>query len=191
MPDDPTSATTPDTPSALELPRLADGMPGISPTFGAALAEAASVCFAEEDHTTGVGLHVDGDFNHSFTVSWTLPLDPGQVRRTWADQEVTTEHGAYGVAALLVTELTEYTVTDRSRKGTGFDYWLGPKGSTQGLFQDKARLEVSGIRRGDERAIRARVAKKAKQTQQSAETKLRAVVAVVEFGTPRSRMVTK
>jgi hypothetical protein len=191
MPDDPASASRPGTLSALELPRLADGMPGISPTVGAALAEAATVCFEEQNHSSGVGLRVDGDFSRTFMVSWTTPSDLEQAKRTWADPEIATEHGAYGVAALLVTQLTEYTVAARSRKGTGFDYWLGPKGSIDGLFQDKARLEVSGIRTGDEPAIRARVARKTKQTEKSEETGLRAVIVVVEFGTPRSRVVKK
>ena len=61
--------------------------------------------------------------------------------------------------------MTEYTVYERSRKGTGFDYWLAPKGAEKPLFQDKARLEISGVRNGDDGVVSARAAKKMKQTE--------------------------
>jgi hypothetical protein len=48
-------------------------------------------------------------------------------------------------AILLMRALTGYTVIERSRKGTGFDWWLGTEDN---LFQGKVRLEVSGILRG-------------------------------------------
>ena len=51
-------------------------------------------------------------------------------------------------------------------------------------------VKVSGILRGNETRLRARVNEKLKQTDQSAGV-LPAVVVVVEFSTPRSRMVEK
>lgn len=50
-------------------------------------------------------------------------------------------------------------VIQRARKGTGFDYWLKRPESTEPLFQDSTRLEVSEIRTGDETAIKARAKK--------------------------------
>ena len=105
---------------SLDLDKLADGMPGISPKFGSALSEAATVCFEEQRHYSGVAMQIDGDFDHSCKVNWNEPSTE-QIKRAWADPDETTEHGAYGVAALLVAGLTEYTVYERSRKGTGFD----------------------------------------------------------------------
>jgi len=110
--------------------------------------------------------------------------------RAWADPDEATEQGACGIAALLVDALTDYTILQRARKGPGFDYWLGKKGSASVLFQDKARLEVSGIRSGDEREIARRVRQKTKQIQRS-NGMLPGLVAVVEFGTPRSRVKLK
>jgi hypothetical protein len=47
---------------------------------------------------------------------------------------------------MLIRQLTQFTVIERSRKGTGFDYWLGSEDEAGELpFQNKVRLEVSGI----------------------------------------------
>lgn len=73
-------------------------------------------------------------------------------------------------------------MTQRSRKGTGFDYWLGDEADMP--FQNKARLEVSGIRNGDQKIIKARVREKLTQTEVSDKTRLPAYVVVVEFGRP-------
>ena len=104
--------------------------------------------------------------------------------------EVTTEHGAYGVAILLVLALTEYTIIERSRKGTGFDFWLGNNKNEENLFQGKSRLEVSGIRRGDRQVISERIKRKRIQIGMG-DGKLPGIVVVVEFSMPHSRIVNK
>ena len=109
-------------------------------------------------------------------------------RRFWNDLEEATQHGAYAVAILLVRALTGYTVIERSRKGTGFDWWLGTEDN---LFQGKARLEVSGILHGTTRRINGRIKARVGQTTQSDNLALPAYVVVVEFGTPRAKVVQR
>ena len=79
---------------------------------------------------------------------------------------------------------------ERSRKGTGFDYWLGKKELDNTLLQDKARLEVSGIRKGNESLIDSRIKLKMKQTERS-DNGLRAVIIVVEFSNPLAKVRIK
>lgn len=174
----------------LSLDALERGMPGITPRVGAYLAEAATTCLEEERHNPGVAMQIDGDCDHRVRILWLEQANRIQRARAWMDADVATEHGACGIAALLVAELTEYTVVERARKGPGFDYWLGKKDSAVPLFQEKARLEVSGVRRGDDRAIESRVRRKIKQIE-PADPRLPGVVAVVEFGSPRTRVRTK
>ena len=112
------------------------------------------------------------------------------IRRCWNDDEEATEHGAYGIATLLVPQVSDLQVVERSKKGTGFDYWLGSSTETESLFQNRARLEVSGIRTGTEAAVAGRVRKKLKQTERS-DADLSAVVVVVEFGEPQSRVARR
>jgi len=172
----------------MDLNGLKQGAPGITPEFGGCLAQAAAVCLEEQGHSNGVPMTIDGQFETTFSMFWSPTTN--QVKKCWGDLEVTTEHGAYGVAILLVLKLTEYRVIERSRKGTGFDFWLGRPERSDPLFQGKARLEVSGIRNGDNKAIDDRVKSKIKRFDEFKST-LPAIIVVVEFSNPRSRIVNK
>jgi len=159
----------------------------VTPGFGRALADAASVCLDERGHTSPTRMDVAGDLKVAAHVDWDAPSD--QSRRCWNDDEYATEHGAYGVAALLV-ESCGLEVLERSKKGTGFDFWLGPANSKGTMFQGLIRLEVSGIRFGGDSEIDSRVRRKLKQTDRSDGT-FPAVMVVVEFGRPFAKIVEK
>lgn len=173
---------------ALLLQDLGEGMPGISPVFGAAVAEAASVCLSERDHSSPKAMAVQGVMTLDVQLKWDAPT--AQARRAWADPEVATEFGAYGIASLLITLCCPLTIVERSRKGTGFDFWLGSQDDPGPLFQARARLEVSGIRQGSDQSVASRTRQKLTQTDRSAGA-LPAVVVVVEFSQPLSHLSEK
>ncbi|MEB3231777.1 MAG: hypothetical protein VKJ64_12265 [Leptolyngbyaceae bacterium] len=164
--------------------------PGWSLTFGATCAEAAAVCLDEQDHPTPVALNINGLQPCILELYWDRIDDI--IRRFNADQEVATEYGAYGIAALVMPVLTNLTIIERSvkGKGLGFDFWLGSINTPNPLFQRKARLEVSGIRQGSDALIRSRVNMKLRQISPS-DTVAPGYVAVIEFGTPQARVVEK
>ena len=164
------------------------GMPGIESPLGESFAHAASVCLETGRHESGVTMPIEGDIRKSYPVFWEGIDD--QVRRSWADLQDATEMGAYGIAALVIVKLTEFTVIERARKGKGFDYWLGPKNKEAELFQNAARMEVSGILIGDEGEIERRVRAKLAQVKPS-PGRHAAFIVVVEFGGPRTKMVRK
>ena len=112
-----------------------------------------------------------------------------QMRATYKQPKQTTEFGAYGITLLLLHYLTGYTILEISDLGTGIDFWLGDEGDL--LFQNKARLEVSGIRKGDQGSIDARMNKKIDQTHKSDNTELPAIVLIVEFSIPCAKVVKK
>lgn len=174
----------------LDLARLAAGVHRLSSAWGTVLAEAARVCLGDQQHPSPVELEVDGSFDEPFALRWEPATD--ELRRTHGDAEVATEHGAYGVALLVLPALTGLTVVERSRKGTGFDFWLGDSDGDDMLpFQHKARLEVSGLRRGDHAMVVERTRRKLLQVQRSDSMAVPAYVAVVEFGAPRARVVKR
>ena len=141
------------------------------------------VCMHASEHGEKVMLKVDGITNDNFGLVWTDEYD-SQKGRTYADMEYTVEHGAICISAMLAVILTPYTIIERSRKGTGFDYWLGDKDSV--LFQKKARLEVSGILKGDDTAIRRRYTAKEEQTRKTDGLQLPTYISIVEFSTPKT-----
>ncbi len=176
----------PDGTIELALARLAEGSPGITEAEGRRLAEAGAVCLSTSGHVDGALLNVNGSFTVACRLHW--PEVHGQMLRSLSDMQEATERGACGIAIHLITELTEYHTIERARKGTGIDYWLGRKDDTRwGLA---ARLEVSGILSGDEKAIQKRVKQKKGQTKRS-DGPLPAYVVVEEFSTPTATVVKR
>jgi hypothetical protein len=164
--------------------------PGWSLTFGAICADAAAVCLDERGHFIPVTLTIDGIQPCEIQIQADAIDDT--IRRFNADREVATEYGAYGIAALILPHLTGLTIIERSvkGKGLGFDFWLGSLEDPGTLFQRKARLEVSGIRQGSDSLIQARVNIKLEQIRPSDDV-APGYVSVVEFGTPKARIVKK
>jgi hypothetical protein len=178
-------------PSVLHLRDLCEPHPDRpvwSVTFGAACADASAVCLDSQNHAQPVLFQIDGipstEVLTEVLIVWDAVDDT--IRRFNADLEVATEYGAYGIAALIMPELTGLTVIERSvkNKGLGFDFWLGSIDDPGGLFQRKARLEVSGIRRGSESIVKSRVRMKLEQIAPS-DALAPGYVCVIEFGTPR------
>lgn len=164
----------------LDLAALCDGAPALTRALGTTLYEAASVCFSRWHSASATTIVVRGDHEASYGVSWVDADD--QMRRAYNDDGVAVEQGAYGVAIALVRRLEDEVVIERSKKGTGFDYWLGDSDGEP--FQRKARLEVSGLHDGSDSRIRSRVVQKRGQTTVSDRTRLPARVVVVQFKQP-------
>jgi hypothetical protein len=166
----------------IDLFTLKKGMPGLTSACGISLAESAAVCLENQNHRTGVTLRLTGLNAESVKIKW-LPVDQQQ-RRCYNDLQEATERGAYGVAILLVKRLTGKVVLERSKKGPGFDYWIGNrKQGDNSLFSGKARLEVSGILVGSDSELNVRIRQKKAQLTPS-DRLATGYVAVVEFGKP-------
>jgi len=162
-------------------------MPGLTRSAGQYLADAAAVCFEKCGHREPITLAVMGWTAQTYHVI--CPEVTDQKRRTHNDQQEATELGACAVAISVIHDLAGFAVVERSRKGTGFDYWLGDDDPHP--FRKKARLEVSGILRGTDSDLERRVKEKCRQTERSDCTRLEAFVAVVEFGHPMAKVVKR
>jgi hypothetical protein len=156
--------------------------------FGGLCASAASVCIEKHGYPIEVELRVDGDYDYEFIIEREEVNDA--TRRFNADMERSSEFGAYGISALVVPEITDLKVIEVSRKGTGFDFWLGSIEDTGPLFQRKARLEVSGILNGNESTIKRRTTIKLQQITPT-DNLMPGYVSIVEFSDLRVRVVQK
>lgn len=156
----------------------------LSKTRCDAFVEACIVCLEQQQHQSGVDLSVEGAVEERFRLLWHTPITEA-IRTSWDDADEATEEGACALAFWIMLETHDLTVIRRSRKSTGFDYWLGRADGE--LFQEAGRLEISGIREGNDAAIRARARDRARQTRQSDElfSHLPAYIVIVEFSHPK------
>jgi len=166
---------------------LKNGELGISSAYGSFLAEAAAYCLNLRKHPNPVRLLLTGNYSSSGIFQWDNLTQ--ELARTYSDLQEATEYGAYAIAIVVSVHLTGIAHVERSAKGTGIDYWLGQGNEEIGVFQRSARLEVSGIFEGGESTISARLKKKLSQITQSDKTLLPAYIAIVEFGSPETRLV--
>jgi len=174
----------------LDLRDLVSGVPALTKALGEVHSEAASVCLANQAHHEPAVLIVRKVERPEYTLRW--PHVTETMRRAYNDLERATELGAYGIALLLVRQRTGLRAIRQSRKGTGFDYWLGPEGTgDQLLFQGAARLEVSGILSGTESQFATRMKQKLKQPEAADSSGLPAYACVVEFGRPQAEVAQR
>lgn len=176
--------------SVLDLRDLPNGIPALTKALGEVHAETAAVCMDHHKHKMPVNLFVRKVKNARYVLE--APEVTDAMRRTYADMQRTTELGACGIAILLVRERTGLTIVHQSWKGGGFDYWLGPDDSEDELvFQNTARLEVSGILSGTNSQFATRLKQKLKQMEVSDDTDLPGYAVVVEFGKPQAEMAKR
>jgi len=98
-------------------------IPGVTKTQAAQHLEACLICLDHHKHSTGVELAIRKAVNEIARLYWDDIVDD-HIRRSWRDLQDATEYGATAIAILLVIKYTEYTIIERSTRGTGFDYWL-------------------------------------------------------------------
>lgn len=171
-------------PIQLDGPRIADALVGITLPILQAYAEAAAVCLARQGHGQAFALRVRGNLTADLKLR-RRPLTD-KMRRAHADFQEATEVGAVCLAFAVITQCTPYTVIERSFKGTGIDYWLGHRDEGP-FYQNKARLEVSGILDGSESLIRSRIRQKKKQAEMGGRWEYPLHIIVIDFAEPQAR----
>ena len=157
---------------------------GLTPEFGSFCLQACTVCLEDSNHRSGVnGILLNGNMSQTLTIDWASSVNQ-QVKRNWADKQEATEYGATAIAVLVSSNLSSFNCIEKSSKGTGFDYWIGDEDSL-GIFQRKARLEISGIlKESSTNTIEKRVLDKEAQTSRTAHLNMKAHICVMEFSKP-------
>jgi hypothetical protein len=177
--------------TVLNLHQLAEGIPALTRSLGEVHAECAAVCLEHQGHQESVELHVRGVKDVRFELS--RPTVTDQMRRAHFDLQRATEYGACGVALLLAREVTGLTAIEQSRKGTGFDYWIGAADQPPStlVFQKSARLEISGLLSATEKQFAGRIRQKLRQSEPSDKTGLPAFAIVIDFGRPQAEVAER
>ncbi len=151
--------------------------------------ENCMVCFHQGGHQSGLSLTiVQNGANHAMPVLWSGDITE-QMLQSYSDLPRAVDHAACALALSLVHHLTEFTAIEQSAKGTTIDYFLGLKEDDDDtlIFNRKARLEVSGIlQENRSNTVDKRIREK---LQRLAPDDLPALIVVVEFSRPWSKMV--
>lgn len=169
----------------LKLIDIQQGLPGVSPIEGANLYENCIVQLHRSGHSSPVVLNVDGLQLCKYAMVWEDSYND-VLERTYADEQSNVERSAVCISIFLALKQTPYTIIERSRRGTGFDYMLGF--SDDPFFQPKARLEISGIaKETSTNRVDFRFQAKEAQTKRSESMGLPAYVSIVEFSTPKAK----
>lgn len=160
----------------------------ILPNMYSYYAEAAAICFEENNFKGTVSLKIEQSETEIAVFHFNWSCVNQQIKDMHNDLIYETEYAAYCIAFLIIHHLTDYKVIRRSKRKTGFDYWLGEK-ETDYPFTDAARLEVSGILKGKSTDISQRIKVKKEQIKQSNSLKLPAYIIVTEFSKPISKLI--
>lgn len=174
----------------LDLDELKNGLPGISKNIGAYLVEAAIICLEKNGHQSGVEIIVSGIKNENFELIWSDKID-SNIINSWKDLKEATEYGATAIAALAIRAISGLLITGRIPQSEQSDYILQKlENHNKGLIEPDALLEVTGIlkeKKGN--TLKMRIQKKKKHIEAGANRKYPTFVIVIEFGTPKSKII--
>ena len=176
----------------LHIDKLKGGISGISPTYGAFLAEAIAVCLDAAGHKSSIVLKVEGDFEAEFELEWQQKIGAAELS-SWRDLKEATEYAAMGLAVLLLSALTFYGVFQRNEQGEDADFTMQKLSNPSvALIEiiDKAYLEVSGIfSESLTNTLNMRISTKTKGLEKRVKPSPPVFVAVVEFSIPKAKIV--
>ena len=142
-------------------------------------------------HSSGVKLRVENNTKSpaTFEVFWGGDISD-RILYAFRDTNKAVDFAACAIALILVCELTDLTAIEQSVVGTTIDYYLGSQDDADDvlIFNRKARLEVSGIlTENEQNTVDDRVRTKLRRLDK--KDSLPALIVVVEFGQPWSKLV--
>lgn len=174
----------------INLDELKEGIMGLTETVGSFTLEACTVCLDHQGHQSPVNFELSGIHTMNIMFEWKQEVSQ-KIRRNWSDLQEATEYGATAIAIICAKEFSGHSVIERSSKGTGFDYWLGEEDEL-GVFQEKARLEISGIlSETASNTIGKRIKEKINQVKKSDSTGLSVHICVTDFKTPKGQYLIR
>lgn len=151
---------------------------GLTKAIADSYSEAASVCL-DRHHESPSSFDLERDGARSAaSVEWQSQDAP--TRNAWANETDATEAGAYACVLAAVELVYGLVAVRRAETMTGADYYVAPTNDAPEDLEDYLRLEVSGVDRGPETAIRQRLRAKLAQAA-SGNSNLPALAGVVGF----------
>lgn len=175
----------------INLDCLLDGVGRFSRKRSSHAYEAVLVCFDKLTDQSRITCRVEGIEESQFSIvfEWSEGLTKGD-RDSWKNKIDLAKWAGVGIALSMITQFSEYTVSEEAAINSGVDFYLGDKESVAQAGDDDfiertARLEASGIlcaKGGNTVARRRRC--KVKQTKKSDCDGTPAFIIIGEFSIP-------
>jgi hypothetical protein len=150
----------------------------LTPSIAGCYSEAASVCLSRHHVPPVEVILSDNEIKSMAKMAWLQP--DSRTSDAWANETDTTEAGAYACVIAGVEALRGMFAVHRAETCTGADYYVGPKGAGEDDLEDCFRLEISGVSKGDEKAVAKRLLEKIHQAQRG-NSCLPAIAGVIGF----------
>lgn len=134
---------------------------GLTEAIANALKEGARVCL-DRHHIPPISITIRrGERRMAADVEWEATDE--RTRNAWANEIDTTEAGAYACVLAAVEMFDGLVTIKRAETETGADYYVAPPGVSPDDIEEHIRLEVSGVDRGNDAAVRRRLREKIEQ----------------------------
>ena len=176
----------------INLNILSGGLSGITKTTGAFFIEAAKVALQKSGHQSGVVLSLEGAFKEKIKLIWEDDLTQEELEN-WVEQKKYTEYGAVALSLLIVNEFLPFDHYTEAAHGTGVDYFLGNQvfdEFSHRKVEQSATIEISGILQATkENTLNMRIGQKKKQMRASKKRSFGSWISIVEFSTPKSKLI--
>ena len=151
---------------------------GLTTALAEALKEAARVCL-DRHYISPITVKIRHTDRETLAdVEWKATDD--RTRGAWANEIDTTEAGAYACVLAAVELLDGLVAVIRAETETGADYYVAPSDASVDDFDEHIRLEVSGVDRGNDAAVRRRLREKVAQLAR-ADDEIPGIAGVVGF----------
>ena len=141
--------------------------------------EALRVCL-DRHHAPPVSFEIVEIGHQSVTATLDWDATDDAIKNAWTNEKNATEDGAYACVLAAVELLYGLVSVGQAEEGTGSDYYVAPPGASPYDFEERIRLEVSGVDRGNESDVRRRLRRKLAQAS-GGRSDLPAIAGVVGF----------
>ncbi|MCY4465391.1 MAG: hypothetical protein OXE46_07635 [Chloroflexi bacterium] len=179
-------------PIILDLDDLSTDIPALTGALALQMQEAVVMCMNSQEKSSGVSCDLRNldEALGNLRILWKMSYSE-RIRRAFGDSRNAAERAGEAIAILTVLAFTDYTVIERARIGSGFDFWLSRTDDNEEyLFQHEMGLESKGLSHAKYpsqivTAVRDGLA----QIRKSKYAKLPALVVATEFSRPVIYMV--
>lgn len=149
---------------------------GLTEPVCLSFAEAAAVAL-DRHHAPPADFNVTAEDGPGLrALAWTV--SSARARAAWNNTDDATRDGAYAIAAAAVEAEMGLFAIGRADTRTGADYYFAPAQAAD--LETAVRVEVSGVDRGGEGEVKARLKRKLKQAQ-AGKSDLPAAACIVAF----------